>query len=121
MTVARTVGSSASIAAMRVGERIELRALRRPLVSRRLPQAQQPVDGVAAHAEPSGDGRLRQPLAMEEPMDLGPVLHLMHSFLPRHELRSREGASHVPGWVLRFRPAGSAQYSGGVDSRSRIS
>jgi hypothetical protein len=38
---------------------------------------------------------------MEEPMDLGPVLHLMHSFLPRHEFVVLEGASRT-GWGAQF-------------------
>jgi hypothetical protein len=46
-------------------------------------------------------------------MDLRPVLHLMHSFLPRHELGSREDAgrsgSRCSGFdrrkVLSFEPA----------------
>jgi hypothetical protein len=35
---------------------------------------------------------------MEEPMDLGPVLHLMHSFLPWHEFVVPESASRSE-WV----------------------
>ena len=100
-----------------IGERVDLRARRRPDVAGRLGAAEQPVDGVAAHAQPAGDGRLGHPLAMEEPMNLGPVLHLMHSFLPRPRAPLARGCQSRPGWVLRFRPAGSAQYSGGVDTR----
>ena len=58
-----------------VGEGIELRALRGPGVARWLVELEQPGHGVATHAEPTGDGRLRQPLPIEEPMDLGPVFH----------------------------------------------
>jgi integrase len=78
-----------------VGEGVETGTGRDPDVPRRLPQGEQPVDGVAAHAEPSGDRGLGHPLAMEEPMNLGPVLHLVHSFLPRHEFTLVRGCQSV--------------------------
>ena len=46
-------------------------------------RTQQPDDRRAAHAESSRDGALRQALAMEQSLDLGPVLHSIHSSLPR--------------------------------------
>ncbi len=52
----------------------------------------------------------RAALPMKEPMDLGPVLHLMHSFLPRHEFVVLEGAS---------RTRGGAQFSTGEKSLSQ--
>ncbi len=99
----------------RVRERVDPGPRRCPPVPRRLREVEQAVDGVAAHPEPPGDRGLREALAMEEPMDLGPVLHLVHSFLPRHEFPLARGCQSRPSGVLRFRPARSAQYSGGVD------
>ena len=51
---------------------------------------------------------------MEEPRDLGPVPHLMHSFLPRHELVLLEGASRSDR-VSDFDRREGAQFSPGVD------
>jgi hypothetical protein len=56
----------------------------------------------------------RAVLAVKEPMDLGPVLHLMHSFLPRHELVMPEGASRTEG-VLSSRRREVLSLSPGVD------
>ena len=53
------------------------------LVGGRLRERQQPVDGRAAHAEPVADLRLGALLSMKQPVDLGPLLHSEHSFLPR--------------------------------------
>ena len=83
-----------------VGERVETGAGRDPDVSRRLPQGEQPVGDVAVHTQPSGDGSLGHPFAMEEPMILGPVLHLAHSFLLVTSSRSLEGASRPGQGVL---------------------
>jgi hypothetical protein len=44
-------------------------------------QCREPVDGIAAHRQLPGDRRLRAALPMKELMNLGPGLHLMHSFL----------------------------------------
>ena len=89
---------------------------RHPASARRLSSDGGSVDGVAADAEASGDGRLGQTLAMEEPMNLGPVLHLVHSFLPRHELLLARGCQSIWSGVLRFRPAECAQFWTGVDT-----
>ncbi len=56
----------------------------------------------AAHAERPGDGGLGPSLAMEEPMDLGAVLHLMHSFLPRDEILLKRGCRPTWSGVLEL-------------------
>lgn len=100
-----------------LGERVELRACPGTNIARWLTPGEEPVDRVATDAEAPGDGRPRQSLAMEEPMNLGPVLHLMHSFLPRHELLLARGCQSIGSGVLRFRPAECAQFWTGVDTR----
>ena len=96
-------------------ERVETGTGRNPDIPGRLAQGEQPVDGVAAHAEPEGDGGLGHPLAMEEPMNLlGPVLRLVHSFLPRHELIARP---RVPVGPVRGAQVSTGEWcsvSGGV-------
>ena len=55
--------------------------------------------------------------AVEEPVDLGPSFTLCTpSSLATSSARARMPVDD-PGWMPRFRPAGSAQYSGGVDKR----
>ena len=74
-----------------LGERVELRARRATHIARRLGQAEQSLDRVPAHLQLAGDRRFGATLPMKEPMDLGPVLHLMHSFLPRTRVRRARG------------------------------
>lgn len=93
-----------------LGERVEPGADRSAHAARRLGQAEAAAQRVPAHPQLSGDRRLGAAFPMEGAMDLGPVLHLMHSFLPRHELVVLEGASRNWMGVLNFRPARSAQF-----------
>jgi Protein of unknown function DUF262 len=67
----------------------------------------------------SSHSRLGHPLAMEEPMNLGPVLHAGALLRPssRAHARSRVPVGLVR--VLRLRPARSAEFSGGVDIHPR--
>jgi len=91
------------------------------LVGGWLCERQQPVDGRAAHAEPVADLRLGALLSMKQPVDLGPLLHSEHSFLPPVG-RLTEGLSKTGscyGNAFSFRPARSVQFSPGVDNEGR--
>jgi len=66
-----------------------LGACRSTHLARRLGEAEQPLDGVAAHPQSAGDDRLGAALPMEEPMDLGPVC----SVFDRREVLSFHPAS----------------------------
>jgi hypothetical protein len=101
-----------------VAVRVEERAGPRPPVLRRLLEGQQPDDRGAAHRQAPGDGRLRQALAVEQPLDLGPILHSIHSFLPRCRRLPylARGCPIETSGVFRFRPARSVQFSVGVDN-----
>jgi hypothetical protein len=94
---------------------------RRPplaLVAGRLPELQEAVDGGAAHAQQGGDLRLGAVLSIEQPVDLGPLLHSEHSLLLGLVLTeglSKTGCGY--GNLSSFRPARSVQFSPGVDTR----
>ena len=58
----------------------------------------------------SAHARLRQALPMEQPMDLSPIMHLIHPFLPRTD-QTAPGSSKTAEPPRTLRPARSAQYS----------
>jgi len=90
----------------RVPERLELRACRTALVARRLGEAGQTVDSRATAAQLLGDALLGNALADELP-DLGPIVHLIHPFLPSR-VCPRKGSTSVV--TLR-----SVQFSTGAE------
>ena len=57
---------------------------------------------------------------MEEPMDLGPIMHLIDAFLPRCDTEP-EAERPLPQFLetAKFRPASDAEYSPAVDKQLR--
>jgi hypothetical protein len=96
--------------------RIQLGASRLSLVARRLLQPQQPDHRGAAHPQPLGDRGLAQPLALEQPVDLCPVAHLVHPFLLPSTPDGSVSPKPNPVWeVSSFRPARGVKFSADVD------
>jgi hypothetical protein len=96
---------------------VELGASRLPLVARRLLQPQQPDHRRAAHPQPLGDRGLAQALALEQAVDLCPVVHLVHPFLLPSTTDGSVGPQPDLVWeVSSLRPARGVKLSGGVDS-----
>ena len=94
--------------------RVQLRPPRLAPIPRRLIQRQQPSHRIPAHPQPLRNPRLRHALPMEQPMDLSPIMHFIHPFLPRTD-QTAPGSSKTAEPPRIFRPARSAQYSPDVD------
>jgi hypothetical protein len=96
---------------------IQLGARRHPLVARRLIEPQQPDHCWAAHPQPPGDRGLAQPLALEEAMDLCPVVHVVHPFLLPSTTDGSVGPEPNLVWeVSSYRPARDVRFSADVDT-----
>jgi hypothetical protein len=95
---------------------IQLGAHRSPAVPGRLGELQEPDHGRPPHPEPSRDRRLAQALPVVEPLDLCPVMHVVHPFLLPSRIDGSIGREpHQVLEVSSFRPARGVKFSGGVD------
>ena len=102
-------------------DRVDDRALPRPLVARRRRRAQRRPHRVAGHAQPAGDGLDAHPLGPVEPTDLGPVLHVDHPSCSLARIRPGSEFHHRQWWTrgggVSFRVPIGGQFSRAADSR----